>query len=104
MTISKIVTEASVQEKKEQVVGGMLPHERLFVSLKLRIIGYAKAFESNGLEYYLFNCGKHGKVIAYPQGYDAFLACPKCNMVSATDMMTEQELKDSPIRGAELHR
>ncbi len=102
MTIGEITTETGVQKKNGEVVDRMLVHERLFVSLKLHFVGYAKAFENDGLEYYFFNCSKHGRVIAYPNGHDAFLACPKCEILSATDIpIPGNKSKSLSIKGVE---
>lgn len=51
----------------------------IMISLNLRINGYAKAFERQGLQYYFFNCNKHGRVVSYPQGYNEILVCTMCN-------------------------
>jgi hypothetical protein len=98
MTMSKMIADAGIQEKLK-VAGMMRAYKRLVVSLKLRINGYAKAFESNGLEYYVFNCRKHGKVVAYPQGYNDFLACPQCEMRSVANSSKIDEPASLSIRG-----
>ena len=55
---------------------------KIVISLNLRVNGYAKAFESQGLQYYFFNCNKHGRVVSYPQGYNEILVCTMCNSVT----------------------
>lgn len=51
----------------------------VLLELKLILHGYAKFWENDGLEYYVFKCKKHGKV-DYPHGHDEFLICHQCEL------------------------
>ena len=54
--------------------------KRLILSLKLFVVGYAKVGQKHGLNYYVFLCKKHGRVVNYPHGFAEYLVCRKCDM------------------------
>jgi len=76
MTIRTLESKVNTRGRRQSIKA--MVASRLLVPLKLSVIGYAKAFEKAGLEYYFFNCIKHGRVVSYPQGHNNFLACPEC--------------------------
>jgi len=49
------------------------------VLLKLMFFSSAKLGTVQGLDYYIFKCKLHGKVVNYPQGYEKVLVCSECD-------------------------
>jgi hypothetical protein len=73
MKMSEMIHTVDSRKEVRMSTNGFL------ILLRLLLVGYAKAFEKNRLEYYIFNCKKHGRVVDYPHGYDNYLVCPKCS-------------------------
>ena len=49
------------------------------VLLKLMFFSSVKLGTVRGLDYYIFKCKLHGKVVNYLQGYEKVLVCSECD-------------------------
>jgi hypothetical protein len=73
-------TTSNVQANYSETTNSPALKSGHLLELRLLIEGYAKCGEKDGLDYYIFKCKRHGKVLDYPHGHDEFLICHQCEI------------------------